>query len=71
MRPRGGGQRREPAEQRRQGDLHLDARQLLAEALVDAVAERDVARGVPVQVERVGVGDRTAPVNGDLHQSAE
>jgi hypothetical protein len=40
-----------------EGDAHLDAGQLPAQALVDAVAEGQVAAVLPEQVEPVGGGE--------------
>ena len=47
----------EAGDQRGERDPHLDAGELLAQALVDAVAEGQVPGGLPVDVERVGVGE--------------
>src|SRR5690606_14875766 len=54
-----GGQpeRGEAVQQRGEGDAHLDAGQLLAQALVDAVAGGQVAAVLAGQVDRVGVGE--------------
>ena len=47
---------RQAARERFEEDLHLHAREILAHALVRAVAERDVvARIVAADVEQVGV----------------
>jgi hypothetical protein len=46
-------QRRETTQQSVEGDAHFDAGQLLAEALVNAVAEGQLAAGVAVDVQGV------------------
>ena len=46
----------EPSQQRGQGNPHLNARQMLAEALVDAETETQVTARLPTNVEGVGVG---------------
>jgi len=51
----------EPAEQPADGDLSLEPGQRRAEAVVNAVPEREVAGACPGDVEAVGVGE-AAPV---------
>src|SRR5690606_23064986 len=48
-------QPRQPVEQRRNDRTQLHARQLLSDALVDAVPERELSPRRPADVERVGV----------------
>ncbi|GGP17161.1 hypothetical protein GCM10012278_83880 [Nonomuraea glycinis] len=56
---------RQAAQQRREGDAHLDAGQLLADALVDAVPEGQVALGRVGEVQPVGVGEAAGVAVGD------
>ena len=56
---------REAGEQGAEGDLGLHAGQGSAQAVVDAVAEGDVAAGVAAEVEAVRVGELGGiPVGG-------
>src|SRR4029453_5711850 len=50
-------QRGEAVDQRGERDPHLDAGQLLTQALVDAVAEGQVPAVLPAEVEHVGIGE--------------
>src|SRR3954467_13952964 len=59
----GQAQGRDAAEEGAEHDVQLDARQLLADALVRAPAEGDVVRGLAGQVEPGGLGEgRRVPV---------
>ena len=48
--------RTEPRQQAREGDLRLQPGQRRAQAVMDAVAERQVPRGLPAEVQPVRVG---------------
>jgi hypothetical protein len=50
--------------------VQLDAREALAEALVDAVAEGDVLRGVAADVEAVWIRETPSPLRMCMPQSS-
>ena len=56
----GEGELREPAQERLEGDVALDAGQRRTETVMDAVPEREVTGLLPVEVELSGLAYRSA-----------